>query len=273
MSDNTTRKNSKLEVSAEKNHSASNQASNHSVNVASNLNHNSSKFNNKILVITSFSVLLAVIITGGVALALKNKTSSNPVKVSNSQENKVVQNNYQPETKSETVIKPLKAEEKTDSQAALLDFIKNPFDPETEKPSDRFITFKIRQGQKYRMTVDYSNIGDAKMEKGSLTIKLGSGLSLVKNSIKEDISGKETTNVDDTNLYSAETNTIKYGPGSLNKVSSVVNPNESGKITFDVEMSINANVGDTSRIYSYLSDDGENKGKIDLVFFTVTAKQ
>lgn len=90
--------------------------------------------------------------------------------------------------------------------------------------------------------------------------------------MKEDISGKETISIDDTNLYSPESNIIKYGPGTSNQNSGQVNPGDAGKITLDVEMSNSSIVGDTSRFYSYLSDEGETKGKIDLVFFEVTPK-
>jgi|GEM_PF-6626192 len=232
----------------------------------------SSKFNllkldKKIIMIISIVIFVGIITVA--ALLLRPSASTQKNNVTSNTTTSVVNND---EIKK-PVAQPLKADEKKDPEQALLDFNQNPFDPETEKPSDRFITFQIRQGQKYRMTVNYSNIGDAKMENGSLTIKLGPGLTLVKNSMKEDISGKETQIIDDTNLYTADTSIIKYGPGSLNKTKSVVNPGEAGKITFDVEMNLDSKVGDISRIYSYLSDEGDSKGKVDLVFFNITPKK
>ena len=214
-------------------------------------------------IIAGISGLLVIgILTTVFILGANNKDSST----------KIVKTEIAPVTVSNSSGKlaPLKADQKNNTEVALLDYNQNPFDPETEKPSDRFISFKIRQGQKYRMVVNYSNIGDEKMSKGSLIIKLGPGLSLVKNSMKEDISGKET--IYDTNVYSPESNIIKYGPGTSNQNSGQVNPGDAGKITLDVEMSNSSIVGDTSRFYSYLSDEGETKGKIDLVFFEVTPK-
>jgi len=225
------------------------------------------KLDNKIVIIFSLIIFVGII-SVTVFLLSPYSTTQKRNTASNTATNPVSNDSIK-----KTTIEPLKAEEKNNAEQDLIDFNQNPFDPETEKPSDRFITFQIRQGQKYRMTVNYSNIGDAKMEKGSLTIKLGPGLTLVKNSMKEDISGKETQTIDDTNLYATDTNIIKYGPGSLNKTNSVVNPGEAGKITFDVEMNLDAKVGDTSRIYSYLSDEGDSKGKVDLVFFNITPKK
>jgi hypothetical protein len=231
-----------------------------------------SKFNllelDKKIAIT-ISIVLFVGIVAITALLLRpiSSTKTNSA-LSNTPENVV-----STDSDKKLIAQPLKADEKQDAEKALIDFNQNPFDPETENPSDRFITFQIRQGQKYRMTINYANIGDEKMENGGLTIKLGPGLTLVKNSMKDDVSGKETQNIDDTNLYTVDTNIINYGPGSLNKTRSVVNPGQAGKITFDVEMSLDAKVGDTSRIYSYLSDEGDSKGKIDLVFFNITPKK
>lgn len=225
------------------------------------------KLDKKIVIIIAIVIFVGIITVTALLLRPTSSTQKNNSETNTS--TSVVSN----ESTKQPTAKPLKAEEKNNPEQALLDFNQNPFDPETEKPSDRFITFQIRQGQKYRMTVNYSNIGDAKMENGSLTIKLGPGLTLVKNSMKEDISGKETQTIDDTNLYTADTNIIKYGPGSLNKAKSVVNPGEAGKITFDVEMNLDAKVGDISRIYSYLSDEGDTKGKVDLVFFNITPKK
>jgi hypothetical protein len=216
-------------------------------------------FKNKWFVISSVSVtvVIAIVIT---ALALRNRQTE--VKI----------DSQKTSDSSSLPLQSLSVEDKNNAQLALADFNTKPFDPETEKPSDRFILFKIRQGQKYRMTVNYSNIGDESMKKGSVTIKLGEGLSLVKNSMKEEISGKEIVAINDTNLYDPNKNVITYGPGSIDKNFNQVLAGDSGKIIFDVEMSSTKKVGDISRIYSYLSDEGDSKGKIDLVFFEVTPK-
>lgn len=181
------------------------------------------------------------------------------------------ENNSQEGGQQAQALNTITAEDRNKAQADLANFNSMQLvDPEVEELSDRFTLFKIRQGQKYRMTINYSNIGDETMKKGKLSIKLGDGLSLVKNSMKEEISGKESVNINDTDLYNPSTNIITYGPGSLNKTSNQVLAGDTGKIVFDVEMSITKSVGDISRIYSYLNEEGDSRGKIDLVFFEVT---
>ncbi len=214
------------------------------------------------------STLLIIIVVLTLTLNTKNSGNANDKQTQASPSNTASLQ----DTKQNVPLQSLSAEDKNNAEISLADFNSKPFDPETEKPSERFTLFKIRQGQKYRMTVNYSNIGDESMKKGSVLIKLGDGLSLVKNSMKEEISGKEAININDTNLYDSTKNVIQYGPGSTDKNFSQVMAGDAGKIIFDVEMATTKAVGENSRIYSYLSDEGDSKGKIDLVFFEVTPK-
>jgi hypothetical protein len=148
-------------------------------------------------------------------------------------------------------------------------FLQTPFNPETAQPGPQFKELNIRPGGKFRMTVNYSSVGDQKMSKGSVYVKLGSGLSLVPGSIKDEFMSNPAKEIGD-GVFNKASREIKFGPGTTDSPYVELQPNQRGKLIFDVELSQKATLGETVRLYSYLSDEGGKTGKVDLVFFRVS---
>jgi hypothetical protein len=217
---------------------------------------------NKYILLSGFILIFIVAVAAGSFLFMQSKKTETVKQSPNTTQNQI---------KSDTSGQNLAFTANTQIQKERDDldaFLQDSFDPETVQPGAQFQTLNIKPGGKYRMTLNYSSVGDLPMEKGILYVKLGKGLSVIPGTIKDNFKDAGEQKVADS-VYDAEKGEITYGPGSFTQKDSRVQPGDRGMLVFDVQMSANAQVNDMARMYSYIHQEDGKKGKVDVVFFKV----
>lgn len=119
-------------------------------------------------------------------------------------------------------------------------------------------------GKKFRVTLEYSNLGDKDFEQATLTVNVDKALKILPGTVKDDFEGKSVTVSD--SLF--KENEMKYGPGTADKDMAGVKVGQKGKMTIDVEVPPNTAPGDY-RISTTLDNPNGSKKGIPGIFFLV----